>query len=67
MLLVVVFAHDEIFVDIEDGVTVSIDESCVLDITSKDDFDIAFFANGASSSNIMKLMVWKINIRSGFS
>ena len=55
-----VFAHDEIFVDIEDGVTVSIDESCVLDITSKDDFDIAFFANGASSSNIMKKMVLKI-------
>ena len=62
-----VFAHDEIFVDIEDGVTVSIDESCVLDITSKDDFDIAFFANGASATNIMKKNGFEDNIRSVFS
>ena len=39
-----VFTHVDAAVDIEDGVTVDIDDECLLLITDKDDYDINFFA-----------------------
>ena len=39
-----IFTHVDATVDIEDGVTVDIDEDCLLRIIDKDDYDINYFA-----------------------
>lgn len=62
-----VFTHQDVTVDIEPGVTVSIDDECLLLIKDKDEFDIDFFGNPAQQSNIYRKTDFDDNIRTSFN
>jgi len=56
-----VFSHEDAFCDIDDGVTVSIDDSSALVITDKTSYE--FFSNSTEKTNIQKLTGFADNIR----
>lgn len=56
-----VFSHEDAFCDIDDGVTVSIDDSSALVITDKTKYE--FFSNDTETTNIQKLTGFADNIR----
>ena len=61
-----VFGHEDSSIVIEPGVTVDIDDDCLLLMTTKDDFDISFFGNPAQESNIFRGTSFDDNVRSTF-
>jgi len=56
-----VFSHEDAYVDIDDGVTVTIDDNCALIITPKTKYE--FFSNDTETTNIQKLTGFADNIR----
>ena len=56
-----VFSHDDASVDIDDGVTVTVDDECALIITPKTSYE--FFSNSTEKTNIQKLVGFADNIR----
>ena len=61
-----VFGHEDSSIVIEPGVTVDIDDDCLLLMTAKDDFDISFFGNASQGTNIFRNGSFEDNIRSTF-
>lgn len=61
-----VFGHEDSSIVIEPGVTVDIDDDCLLLMTTKDDFDISFFGNASQGTNIFRNSSFEDNIRSTF-
>ena len=61
-----VFGHEDSSIVIEPGVTVDVDEDCLLLMTRKEDFDISFFGNPAQGSNIFRGTSFDDNVRSTF-
>ena len=62
-----VFGHEDSSIVIEPGVTVDVDDDCLLLMTRKDDFDISFFGNPAQGSNIFRGTSFDDNVRSTFA
>ena len=58
-----IFSHADATVDIDNGVTVSIDADSSLLITDKTDFDIDFMAQGASGTNLQRATKFDDNVR----
>ena len=56
-----VFSHEDAFVDIDDGVTVTVDDGCVLALSNKTNYE--FFTNATEETNIQKLTGFADNIR----
>ena len=56
-----VYSHEDAFVDIADGVTVTVDENCVLSITNTTDYK--FFSNDSEQTNPQKLTGFADNIK----
>ena len=61
-----VFGHEDSSSVIEPGVTVDIDDGCLLLMTTKDDFDISFFGNASQGTNIFRNSSFEDNVRSTF-
>ena len=58
-----IFSHVDATVDIDNGVTVSIDADSSLLITDKNDFDMNFMAQGASGTNLQRATKFDDNVR----
>ena len=58
-----IFSHADATVDIDNGVTVSIDDESMLLITDKSDFDMNFMAQGASGTNLQRVTKFDDNVR----
>ena len=58
-----IFTHSDATVDIDNGVTVSIDSDSSLLITDKSDFDMNFMAQGASGTNLQRATKFDDNVR----
>ena len=58
-----IFSHADATVDIDNGVTVSIDDESMLLITDKSDFDMNFMAQGASGTNLQRATKFDDNVR----
>ena len=58
-----IFSHADATVDIDNGVTVSIDSDSSLLITDKSDFDMNFMAQGASGTNLQRATKFDDNVR----
>ena len=58
-----IFSHIDATVDIDNGVTVSIDSDSSLLITDKTDFDMNFMAQGASGTNLQRATKFDDNVR----
>ena len=56
-----VFSHEDAFCDIDDGVTVTVDDNCALIVTDKTSYE--FFSNSTEQTNIQKLVGFADNIR----
>lgn len=56
-----IYSHEDATVDIADGVTVTVDDSCALIITDKTSYE--FFSNSTEQTNIQKLVGFADNIR----
>ena len=61
-----VFGHEDSSIVIEPGVTVNIDDECLLLMTRKDDFDISFFGDPSQGTNIFRGTSFDDNVRSTF-
>ena len=61
-----VFGHEDSFIVIEPGVTVDVDDECLLLMTRKDDFDVSFFGTPAQGTNILRGTSFDDNVRSTF-
>ena len=61
-----VFGHEDSSIVIESGVTVDVDDDCLLLMTRKDDFDISFFGDPAQGTNIFRGTSFDDNVRSTF-
>ncbi len=49
-----IFTHEDATVDIDSGVTIDVDEDCLLLFTDKTDFDMNFFADPVAGTNLMR-------------
>ena len=58
-----IFSHVDATVDIDNGITVSIDDESMLLITDKSDFDMNFMAQGASGTNLQRATKFDDDIR----
>ena len=58
-----IFSHADATVDIENGVTVTVDDESMLLITDKNDFDMNFMAQGASGTNLQRATRFDDNVR----
>ena len=58
-----IFSHVDATVDIDNGITVSIDDQSMLLITDKTDFDMNFMAQGASGTNLQRATKFDDNVR----
>ena len=58
-----IFSHVDATVDIDNGVTVSVDDESMLLITDKSDFDMNFMAQGASGTNLQRATKFDDNVR----
>ena len=56
-----VYSHEDAFCDIDDGVTVTVDDGCVLAISNKTSYE--FFSNSTEQTNIQKLTGFADNVR----
>ena len=63
-----IFTHADATVDIDNGVTIDVDEDCLLLFTDKTDFDMNFFTDPVSGTNLMRSTGnFDDNIRTTFS
>ena len=58
-----IFSHVDATVDIDNGVTVTVDDESMLLITDKNDFDMNFMAQGASGTNLQRATKFDDNVR----
>ena len=58
-----IFTHADATVDIDNGVTVNIENDSALLITDKSDFDMNFMAQGASGTNLQRATRFDDNVR----
>ena len=58
-----IFSHVDATVDIDNGITVSIDDESMLLITDKSDFDMNFMAQGALGTNLQRATKFDDNVR----
>jgi len=58
-----IFSHPDATIDINNGVTVTVDEDCALIETDKTDFDMNFMAQGASGTNLQRASAFDDNVR----
>lgn len=58
-----IFTHSDATIDIDNGVTVTIDDDCMLLTTTKTDFDMNFMAQGASGTNLQRATKFDDNVR----
>ena len=58
-----IFTHADATVDIDNGVTVNIENDSALLITPKSDFDMNFIAQGASGTNLQRATRFDDNVR----
>jgi hypothetical protein len=58
-----IMSHTDATIDIESGVTVSIDDGSMLMTTDHSDFNITFMANGAAGTNIQRATKFDDNVR----
>ena len=57
------FTHSDATIDIDNGVTVTVDDDCMLLTTTKTDFDMNFMAQGASGTNLQRATKFDDNVR----
>ena len=62
-----VFTHPSSTVDIESGVTVYVNDGCVLAITDKTDFDMNYYGREIGGTNLLRGDSFDDNIRSVFA
>ena len=63
-----IFTHEDSTIDIDNGVTVDINDGCLLLTTDKTDFDMNFFTDPVSGTNLMRSTGnFDDNIRTTFS
>ena len=58
-----IFSHPDATIDIDNGVTVSIDDDCMLLTTDKTDFDMNFYANPIAGTNLQRSSGFDDNVR----
>ena len=58
-----ILSHPDATVDIDNGITVTIDEDSSLLVTDKTDFDMNFMAQGASGTNLQRATKFDDNVR----
>ena len=58
-----IFSHTDSTIDIDNGITVTIDNDCALVATPKTDFDMNFMAQGASGTNLQRATKFDDNVR----
>ena len=58
-----IFTHPDATIDIDNGVTVTVDDDSMLLSTSKTDFDMNFMAQGASGTNLQRATKFDDNVR----
>ena len=58
-----IFTHSDATIDIDNGVTVTVDDDCMLLTTTKTDFDMNFMAQGASGTNLQRATKFDDNVR----
>ena len=58
-----IFTHADATIDVENGVTLTIDDNCSVFTTTKTDFDMNFMANGAAGTNIQRATKIDDNVR----
>ena len=63
-----IFTHEDATIDIDNNVTIDVDEDCLLLTTNKTDFDMNFFTDPISGTNLMRSTgAFDDNIRTVFS
>jgi len=58
-----IFTNSDATIDIDSGITVTIDDDCMLLTTVKTDFDMNFMAQGASGTNLQRATKFDDNVR----
>ena len=58
-----IFTHIDATIDIDNGITVTIDNNCALISTPKTNFDMNFMAQGASGTNLQRATKFDDNVR----
>ena len=58
-----IFSHADATIDIDNGITVTIDNDCALVATPKSDFDMNFMAQGSSGTNLQRATKFDDNVR----
>ena len=58
-----IFTHIDATIDIDNGITVTIDNNCALISTPKTTFDMNFMAQGASGTNLQRATKFDDNVR----
>ena len=58
-----IMTHSDATIDIESGVTVTVDGDSMLLSTVKSDFDVNFMANGAAATNLQRATKFDDNVR----
>ena len=58
-----IMTHSDATIDIDSGITVTIDDDSMLLSTVKSDFDVAFMANGAAATNLQRATKFDDNVR----
>jgi len=58
-----IFSHADSTIDIDNGITVTIDNDCALVATPKSDYDMNFMAQGASGTNLQRATKFDDNVR----
>ena len=58
-----IMSHTDATIDIESGVTVTVDDGSMLMSTDHSDFNITFMANGAAGTNLQRATKFDDNIR----
>ena len=58
-----IMSHTDSTIDIESGVTVTVDDGAMLMSTDHSDFNISFMANGAAGTNLQRATKFDDNVR----
>ena len=58
-----IMSHTDATIDIESGVTVTVDDGAMLMSTDHSDFNITFMANGAAGTNLQRATKFDDNVR----
>ena len=58
-----IMTHSDATIDIDSGVTVTVDDDSMLLSTVKSDFDVNFMANGSATTNLQRATKFDDNVR----